>query len=171
MRRRVSEWIGTRTCSRAPSSFNTIWFFLRLLVWLWMSSFPISRIKKVMKEDSSVNNIASESVIAVCFVFLIIVIRILFIGLSAPCSRILIFSSPLLHNSLLKSLFVSRLQMGLATERFLELLASAAYDHTKNDGRKTVTYKDLAQAVKGIDQFEFLDQVIPMQAFLSSPCF
>lgn len=61
--------------------------------------------------------------------------------------------------------------MGLATERFLELLASAAYDHTKNDGRKTVTYKDLAQAVKGIDQFEFLDQVIPMQAFLSSPCF
>jgi histone H3/H4 len=53
--------------------------------------------------------------------------------------------------------------MGLATEKFLELLATSAYDQTRKDGRKTVTYKDLATAVRNIDQFEFLDQVIPMQ--------
>jgi hypothetical protein len=31
-----------------------------------MSAFPIARIKKVMKEDKEVNNIASESILAVC---------------------------------------------------------------------------------------------------------
>jgi hypothetical protein len=49
--------------------------------------------------------------------------------------------------------------MGLATERFLELLAVSAYDQTRKDARKTVTYKDLATAVRNVDQFEFLDQV------------
>ncbi|GAA5815723.1 hypothetical protein MFLAVUS_009237 [Mucor flavus] len=48
-----------------------------------------------------------------------------------------------------------------ATELFMEYLVTEAFEKAKKDKRKTVYYKDLAGAVKEIEQFEFLEDVIP----------
>ena len=53
--------------------------------------------------------------------------------------------------------------MAVAAEAFLESLAKESFTFTKMDGRKTVTYKDVAKAVEAVVAFEFLEGT----AFLS----
>ncbi|KAI8890245.1 histone-fold-containing protein [Backusella circina FSU 941] len=48
-----------------------------------------------------------------------------------------------------------------ATELFMEYLVTEAFTKAKKDKRKTVYYKDLANTVKEVEQFEFLEDVIP----------
>lgn len=62
-------------------------------------SLPLTRIKKIIKEDKDVQKIANDAVI---------------------CTAV-------------------------ATEVFVEYLVNHAYQYTKRDGRKTVSYKDLGK--------------------------
>ncbi|KAJ2955108.1 hypothetical protein NQZ79_g8843 [Umbelopsis isabellina] len=48
-----------------------------------------------------------------------------------------------------------------ATELFMEYLANEGFAKAKKEKRKTVYYKDLASVVNEVDQFEFLEDVIP----------
>ncbi|KAI9020761.1 histone-fold-containing protein [Phycomyces nitens] len=48
-----------------------------------------------------------------------------------------------------------------ATELFMEYLVTEGYQRAKRDKRKTVYYKDLASTVTEVEQFEFLEDVIP----------
>ncbi|KAI8364954.1 histone-fold-containing protein [Blakeslea trispora] len=48
-----------------------------------------------------------------------------------------------------------------ATELFMEYLVTEAFSKAKQEKRKTVYYRDLASTVKEIEQFEFLEDVIP----------
>lgn len=48
-----------------------------------------------------------------------------------------------------------------ATELFMEYLVTEAFAKAKKEKRKTVYYKDLAGTVKEVEQFEFLEDVIP----------
>ncbi|KAL1930843.1 hypothetical protein VTP01DRAFT_9980 [Rhizomucor pusillus] len=48
-----------------------------------------------------------------------------------------------------------------ATELFIEYLVNEGLTRAKRDKRKTVYYKDLASTVSEIEQFEFLEDVIP----------
>ncbi|KAG2211649.1 histone-fold-containing protein [Mucor mucedo] len=48
-----------------------------------------------------------------------------------------------------------------ATELFMEYLVTEAFTKAKKEKRKTVYYRDLAGTVKEIEQFEFLEDVIP----------
>jgi DNA polymerase epsilon subunit 4 len=51
------------------------------------------------------------------------------------------------------------LAMSAATELFLQELADAAWKHTSRDSRKTILYKDVANAVESSIEFEFLNDV------------
>jgi histone H3/H4 len=48
-----------------------------------------------------------------------------------------------------------------ATEMFLELLSQEAAQYTLSDHRKTVGYKDVAQAISDVHEFEFLMDIVP----------
>lgn len=76
---------------------------------------PITRVKRIMREDPALEKVSSEFVTSV----------------SACC------------------------------EIFLGYLVKHAYQYTKRDKRKTVSYKDLLLTVKEVDQFVFLDDVVP----------
>ena len=52
------------------------------------------------------------------------------------------------------------LAMSAATELFLQELAEAAWKHTSRDSRKTILYKDVANAVESSIEFEFLSDVM-----------
>jgi histone H3/H4 len=81
-----------------------------------LTSLPISRVKKIMKEDQEVHKIANDA--AIC--------------------------------------------TAVATEVFLQYLIKHAHQYTRRDNRKTVSYKDLALAVKEVEQLDlFLQDVIP----------
>jgi hypothetical protein len=43
----------------------------------------------------------------------------------------------------------------------MEYLVTEAFAKAKREKRKTVYYRDLASTVKEVDQFEFLEDVIP----------
>ncbi|KAL1921366.1 uncharacterized protein VTP21DRAFT_11082 [Calcarisporiella thermophila] len=51
--------------------------------------------------------------------------------------------------------------ISIATELFIEFFANNAVNYAVADKRKTIQYKDLANAVSKIDQLEFLSDVIP----------
>jgi histone H3/H4 len=51
--------------------------------------------------------------------------------------------------------------VSLATEYFLEYFAKKSYSQSQGEKRRTVTYKDIANVVKDIDQLEFLSDVVP----------
>lgn len=51
-----------------------------------------------------------------------------------------------------------------ATELFVEQLTAAAFAQTAKTGRKTLAYNDCAQAVLESDCYEFLADVMPLQA-------
>ncbi|KAJ3056530.1 hypothetical protein HK102_011186, partial [Quaeritorhiza haematococci] len=51
--------------------------------------------------------------------------------------------------------------VALATEKFVEMVSRKAYQFTKQDNRKGVSYKDLSKAIRDVDQLEFLSDVIP----------
>ncbi|KAI8583828.1 hypothetical protein K450DRAFT_220160 [Umbelopsis ramanniana AG] len=56
-----------------------------------------------------------------------------------------------------------------ATELFMEYLANEGFAKAKKEKRKTVYYKDLvASVVSEVDQFEFLEDVIPQTMPLKS---
>ncbi|KAG2185435.1 hypothetical protein INT44_002226 [Umbelopsis vinacea] len=55
-----------------------------------------------------------------------------------------------------------------ATELFMEYLANEGFAKAKKEKRKTVYYKDLASVVGEVDQFEFLEDVIPQTMPLKS---
>ncbi|ORZ03430.1 histone-fold-containing protein [Syncephalastrum racemosum] len=55
-----------------------------------------------------------------------------------------------------------------ATELFMEYLVSEGLNRARKDKRKTIFYKDLASAVSSIEQFEFLEDVIPHTMTLKS---
>ncbi|KAG0172845.1 hypothetical protein DFQ28_009808 [Apophysomyces sp. BC1034] len=55
-----------------------------------------------------------------------------------------------------------------ATELFMEYLITEGFDRAKRDKRKTVFYKDLASAVSEVEQFEFLEDVIPQTMTLKA---
>ncbi|KAJ3299984.1 hypothetical protein HK104_005477 [Borealophlyctis nickersoniae] len=58
-----------------------------------------------------------------------------------------------------------------ATELFLELMAQKSYDFTRQEQRKTVTYKDVATAVSKCDELEFLSGIFNATVwFYGSPC-
>ncbi|KAI9016698.1 histone-fold-containing protein [Hyaloraphidium curvatum] len=78
-------------------------------------SFPLSRVRKIMKEDKDVQKLSQDGVVAVAF----------------------------------------------STEIFLGYLLERAYEYAQKDKRKTVMYKDIAAAVRDIEQLEFLRDVIP----------
>lgn len=48
-----------------------------------------------------------------------------------------------------------------ATEIFVEYLTQHAYQYTKRDKRKTMAYRDVVNAVLEVEQFDFLQDVIP----------
>ncbi|KAJ3048332.1 hypothetical protein HK097_010676 [Rhizophlyctis rosea] len=48
-----------------------------------------------------------------------------------------------------------------ATELFLAHLAQKSYSLTREDQRKTITYKDVANAISKHDDLEFLADVVP----------
>ncbi|KAJ8659180.1 hypothetical protein O0I10_005219 [Lichtheimia ornata] len=48
-----------------------------------------------------------------------------------------------------------------ATELFMEYLVQEGFTRARNEKRKTIFYKDLASAVSEVEQFEFLEDVIP----------
>ncbi|KAI9270411.1 histone-fold-containing protein [Phascolomyces articulosus] len=48
-----------------------------------------------------------------------------------------------------------------ATELFMEYLVKEGFTRARKEKRKTVYYKDLASAVSEVEQFEFLEDVIP----------
>ncbi|KAJ3357196.1 hypothetical protein HDU91_005446 [Kappamyces sp. JEL0680] len=50
----------------------------------------------------------------------------------------------------------------VATQLFLELLVLESHQFTAQQGRKTVSYQDVAAAVHDIHEFEFLAEVVPM---------
>ncbi|KAI3638801.1 hypothetical protein MIR68_003299 [Amoeboaphelidium protococcarum] len=49
------------------------------------------------------------------------------------------------------------------TEVWLDYFIQHIYQYTKRDGRKGISYKDVALAVREVDQFEFLDDIVPMK--------
>ncbi|KAI8912803.1 histone-fold-containing protein [Gorgonomyces haynaldii] len=49
----------------------------------------------------------------------------------------------------------------LACEMFLELITQEASQYCQQDGRKTISYKDIAQAVHDVHEFEFLLDIVP----------
>lgn len=55
-----------------------------------------------------------------------------------------------------------------AAELLLEHLAEESCKYTVSDNRKTMQYKDVAQAVKECDVFDFLEEVIPERYTLQS---
>ncbi|KAI8967337.1 histone-fold-containing protein, partial [Mycotypha africana] len=48
-----------------------------------------------------------------------------------------------------------------ATELFIKYFVNEAFAKSKKDKRKTIYYKDLANTVSDVEQFEFLEDVIP----------
>ncbi|KAI7852411.1 histone-fold-containing protein [Circinella umbellata] len=48
-----------------------------------------------------------------------------------------------------------------ATELFMEYLVKEGFTRARKEKRKTVYYKDLASSVSEVEQFEFLEDVIP----------
>ncbi|KAI9488102.1 histone-fold-containing protein [Zychaea mexicana] len=48
-----------------------------------------------------------------------------------------------------------------ATELFMEYLVKEGFTRARKEKRKTIFYKDLASAVSEVEQFEFLEDVIP----------
>ncbi|KAI8140632.1 histone-fold-containing protein [Fennellomyces sp. T-0311] len=48
-----------------------------------------------------------------------------------------------------------------ATELFMEYLVKEGFTRARKEKRKTIYYKDLASAVSEVEQFEFLEDVIP----------
>ncbi|KAI8804122.1 histone-fold-containing protein [Cladochytrium replicatum] len=77
--------------------------------------FPVSRVKKMLKEDKDIQMITNDAVQVITF----------------------------------------------AGERFLELLASSAYEYTSHELRKIVTYKDVATAIKSREELLFLEDTVP----------
>ncbi len=55
-----------------------------------------------------------------------------------------------------------------AAELLLEHLAEESCKYTTSENRKTIQYKDVAQAVKECDVFDFLEEVIPERYTLQS---
>ena len=51
--------------------------------------------------------------------------------------------------------------VAVATEMFLEVLSKEAFDYTKRDGRKAVTYRDVSSAVNDVHELEFLTEIVP----------
>ncbi|KAI9143149.1 histone-fold-containing protein [Paraphysoderma sedebokerense] len=77
---------------------------------------PISKVKKIMKEDKDVSIVSGDAVFLVA----------------------------------------------ASTEIMIEQLMQKAYEYTRRDNRKTLQYKDIANAVKNVDGLEFLMDTIPM---------
>ncbi|GHJ89417.1 hypothetical protein NliqN6_5819 [Naganishia liquefaciens] len=57
--------------------------------------------------------------------------------------------------------------LSIATEQFLKRMADSGYVKARMDGRKTVTLKDLSNAVKHQPEMEFLSDIIPAAVPLS----
>ncbi|KAI9317649.1 histone-fold-containing protein [Dichotomocladium elegans] len=55
-----------------------------------------------------------------------------------------------------------------ATELFMEYLVQEGLSRARGEKRKTIYYKDLASAVGEVEQFEFLEDVIPQTMTLKS---
>ncbi|EGF80712.1 hypothetical protein BATDEDRAFT_88393 [Batrachochytrium dendrobatidis JAM81] len=51
--------------------------------------------------------------------------------------------------------------VAVATELFLELLTSEAFDYAKRDHRRSLNYSDVALAVNDVQEFEFLTEIVP----------
>jgi len=47
-----------------------------------------------------------------------------------------------------------------ATELFIDYLTKESYQFTKNSGRKTLQYDDIAETVNQSDEFSFLEDII-----------
>ncbi|KAI8366625.1 histone-fold-containing protein [Radiomyces spectabilis] len=58
--------------------------------------------------------------------------------------------------------------VSFATELFMEYLVTEGFSRAKRDKRKTIYYKDLATAVNEVEQFEFLEDVIPQTMTLKA---
>ena len=52
--------------------------------------------------------------------------------------------------------------VAVMTEQFVGYLVKHAIQYTNKDKRKTIKYKDLANVVNEVEQFQFLQDIIPM---------
>ncbi len=52
--------------------------------------------------------------------------------------------------------------MNVATQLFMEILVLETYQITASQGRKTISYQDIATAVHDIHEFDFLTELVPL---------